>query len=236
MPIRAITFDFWGTLFRDVDGTQRKQIRIDALSAATGSSHDLAAAVLHRMSTEFLRIHIDEQRTLHPRDGVAMVCAELGVSLDDGPAQRLAQVFAAAILEDPPVPVEDALEAVQAAAARCPVGVVSDTGLSPAASLRVLLDRNGFTPYFDAMAFSDEVGVAKPQAPMFECVAQGLGADAEEILHIGDLEPTDILGIQLLGGQAALFTAVNGRFADDTNAEYVITSWREFIDALPTLL
>ena len=164
------------------------------------------------------------------------VSERLGVTLDPETVSGLSHAFATAILAAPPVPIDGAMEAVQAAAARVPIAVISDTGISPASSLRTLLDRNGFTPYFKALTFSDEVGVSKPQAPMFHTTAKALGVPASEFLHIGDLEPTDIAGVQAQGGQAALFTAVNPRFKATTKAEYILDSWAQFVEMLPDIL
>ena len=46
MPVRAVTFDFWCTLFRDANGEARQQIRIDAFADATGVAKDEAAEAL----------------------------------------------------------------------------------------------------------------------------------------------------------------------------------------------
>jgi len=107
--------------------------------------------------------------------------------------------------------------------------------LSPGSSLRTLLERNGFLPYFQSVIFSDEVGVSKPHALMFETCARGLGVDARDLLHIGDLEMTDVAGAKAIGAQAALFAGDNARHLEGTTADYVFMKWGEFIEALPGL-
>ncbi len=227
--MRAITFDFWGTLFYDQGSPLRKQLRIKALVAGTGVPADEAEEALRATSLEFMRVHIEEQRTLMPEDAVDMACRRLEQCIDDETAGVMAEAFATAFLEDPPEPVEGALEAVRAAAARGPVGLISDTGISPGSSLRRLLERHGFTDYLEVLTFSDEVGVSKPQAPMFERTAAALGVAPNELFHLGDLEPTDISGVQNVGGTAGLFAGVNDRFLEDTKAEHAFRTWREFI-------
>lgn len=236
MTIRAITFDFWGTLFQDTGSTPRKAIRREALARVARVPEQDAGEALEASYADFLRIHIEEQRTRTPREAVDFVCERLGVTLGEPDSNVLTSVFAEAILDYPPTPIEGALSAVRAAAERTPVGIISDTGISPASSLRVLLDREGFTPHLGALTFSDEVGVAKPQAPMFERTAAALGVAPRELLHIGDLEPTDIAGVRAMGGAGALFVAVNRRFESVTQAEYVFRSWQEFIDRLPGIV
>jgi putative hydrolase of the HAD superfamily len=231
MSIRAVTFDFWGTLYREIEaaGGIRMRRRAMALAGATGAALEDAERVLRDAAREFGRVHIAEQRTLTPQDAVRMATDALGLSLSEDAAGALAEFFATVILEHPPVPVEGALDAVRAAAARVPVGVISDTGISPGSSLRVLLERDGFLPYLRCLSFSDEVGAAKPQAIMFTRTAGALGVAPDELLHLGDLEPTDIAGVRALGGRGGLFAGVNTAFLAETAAEHVFLTWREFI-------
>lgn len=234
MTIRAITFDFWCTLFRDADSGKRHALRVNALCAATGAEPDAAGEALREAQREFLRSHIEDQRTLTPRHAVDMACQTLGVAVAEETAEDLARVFGEAVIHYSPVPIDGAAEAVAAAAARLPIGIVSDTGMSPGSSLRVLLRRHGMLEPFGALAFSNEVGVAKPQAAMFERAAAGLNVSPPEILHIGDLEPTDILGIKRLGGMGALFAGDNDRFTRETTADLTFPHWRDFVVWLET--
>ena len=89
---------------------------------------------------------------------------------------------------------------------------------------------------FATTVFSDEVGVAKPQAMVFETAARGLGVNTEELLHIGDLEPTDIEGAKAVGATAILFAGDNARYVHKTRADYTFLSWRAFLDALPEII
>lgn len=236
MPVRAITFDFWRTLFSDrVEPVERRHIRIDALCRATGAAPESAKRALLTSEMEFLHHHIREQRTLGPLDAVRIVARELGVAIADDVAHELAEVFGSAILGFPPGPIADGLNAVRAAAQRFPVGIISDAGISPGKSLRTILDRNGFTPHFRHMAFSDEVGAAKPQALMFETAANGLGVQASELLHIGDLEGTDIQGAKRLGARAALFVGDHDRYRNNTTADYIVESWAHFMELISSI-
>ncbi len=235
-PVRGITFDFWRTLFRDAHSAERQQLRAKAFAEVSGRSEDEVGVALRSVNERFYEHHMTHKRTLTPHDALRMVCEELVVKLSDGDEQRLVGVFATAIVEHSPVPIDGALDAVRQAAERVPVGVVSDSGLSPGSSLQVLLDRNGFTPYFKTIVFSDEVGVSKPQALMFETAAKGMGLEPRELLHIGDLEWTDVAGAKAIGARAALFAGDNARHLGETEADFTFTSWDEFIRQLPALV
>lgn len=234
--IRAITFDFWGTLFRDANSDRRQELRICAFAHATGLEEQRIAQALQATTDEFARCHIEEQRTLTPEDAVRLTGQILRINIEEEVAALLAELAATAILQFPPLPIPNALDAVCAAVKYVPIGLISDTGISPGSSLRQILNRNGFSPHFTTMTFSDEVGVAKPQAAMFERTADALNVDPSELLHLGDLEPTDIAGIHQVGGIAGLFAGVNDRFLNVTKADYAFTAWSQFIQRLPDIL
>jgi putative hydrolase of the HAD superfamily len=235
MSIRAITFDFWCTLFRDAHSEPRQQLRINAMTSATGCPVEAVDAALKVAWAEFDQSHKQRKITLCPADAVRITLRELGATLDEDQAHNMAVLFATAILDYSPTPIPGALEAVKAAAARGPVGLICDSGVSPGSSLRILMDRHGFTPYFTTLTFSDEMGVAKPQAPMFERTATALGVSTQEMLHIGDLEYSDIVGAKSVGASAALFTAVNDRYKANHSADYHFADWGEFLKWLPSL-
>ena len=235
MPIRAITFDFWRTLFRNTRREERHRVRVEAIAAATGLPIEQADAAMADAMNKFMHTHIHEQRTLGPRDAIRMLEESLRHKFDVTHADHLDEIFATTILQIPPEPIEGALEAVRAAAERGPVGLISDSGISPGASLYKLLERHGFAEYFQVCVFSDEIGVAKPQAAMFHAAATGIRSDLDCILHIGDLEPTDILGAMNCGATAALFAGDNTRFLGNTKARHTFTEWTTFCERLPKL-
>ena len=96
----------------------------------------------------------------------------------------------------------DAVEAVEAASERGPVGVLS-TCSGPQLARRTLirsdLDRDGF----DAVVTSVACGWRKPAAQAFETCADRLGVPVEELVHVGDDPRTDA-GIEDCGGTAVL--------------------------------
>ena len=236
MAIKAVTFDFWNTLFREANSAARQEIRISAVSKMCGVSGEEAEGAMKIVWAEFSRAHREEQQTLGPRDAVRMTAEALGREIEPPVAEALAKVFATAVIVYSPVPVDGAIEAVQAAAAVVPVGLISDTGVSPGSSLQYLMDRHAFTGHFTTITFSDRVGVSKPRPVMFEVTAAALGVKPDELLHIGDLEYTDVAGAHGVGAKAGLFTGANPVHANDTRADYVFSKWQEFVEVLPGLL
>ena len=237
LPIRAVTFDFWRTLFyAHVNFQERRDGRVRALMEIVQCSKREAKEALKHQEQEFLMTHIHEQRTLVPEDAVSILASKLGLSLDATLALELADALEKVTLEHPPTPIEGALDAVRAAADRVPVGIISDTGVATGKTIRRLLDNAGFESLFSSHTFSDETGVSKPQASMYNDAAEKLGVPVAQILHIGDLEPTDIVGALGVGAHAALFAGDNDRFLNKTNAGHTFTRWDEFRAIVPTLL
>lgn len=236
--IKAVSFDFWGTLFRDALSKERQEYRAKAIINTFKRNITLEDALeaMSIITREFARCHIEEQRTLTPEDAVDLVSLHLGVDLNPDEYKYLVEEFATAILVFQPEPIENALDAVKFTSQFVPVGLISDTGISPGKSLFKLLEIHGFTPYISVYRFSDVEGVAKPQTIMFEKTAMELGVRTEELLHLGDLEPTDIIGIKSVGGKAGLFAGINFKYMTSTTADFVFTHWREYIEQLPQIL
>lgn len=235
--IWAITFDFWRTLYFAKPGTeQRFDARVHSISLATGLPIGVVAPVFERISDEFLRTHIREQRTPHPREAIPMLCEQLGCTISPDAAARIIDEIDAAFALHPPEMIPGALDAVRAAAQVVPVGIVSDTGMTTGSAIRALLERDGFARHIQVFSFSDEVGVAKPQSGIFHHAATGLNVEPRSILHIGDLEPTDVTGALNVGAHAALFAGDNRRYLEGTRAHHVFDSWNAFIRDLSTVL
>lgn len=235
--IQAITFDFWRTLFYPhVNFQERRDGRVRVLMEHAECSESDAKAALKAQEQEFLRVHIAEQRTLVPADAIPILEAQLGTSFCVGRTEALKTELENVTLEFPPGLIEGGLEAVRAAAERVPVGLISDTGLATGRVLAQVLENNGFGGYFSSMTFSDETGVAKPQPAMYHDAATRLAVPVESLLHIGDLEPTDIHGALSLGARAALFAGDNDRFLGNTKAHHTFTDWPSFVEELPALL
>ena len=88
--------------------------------------------------------------------------------------------------------------------------------------LRRYLDDHGVLELFDHWSFSDEVGVFKPDARIFDHALDGLSTaagrslDAARLAHVGDLRRTDIAGALAFGATAVRYSGV---FADPGDAE-----------------
>lgn len=99
-----------------------------------------------------------------------------------------------------------AVAAVEVAAERGPVGVLSNCSVPELASralVRSTVDRDAL----DVTVTSAGCGWRKPDPRAFEAVARRLGVDPDEVVHVGD-DPTTDGGIEDVGGRAVLLDDV----------------------------
>jgi HAD superfamily hydrolase (TIGR01549 family) len=237
--IKAITFDYWGTLYHGASGRSLRMIRLVDVLRSNGYTFDHEALDdADRVAwTEWERAWREDFRTLSAHDWLALMLGRLNVKLPPPDFDALATYFNEAIFEiEPPMHLVDgAGDAVRRLSQRYRLGVISDTGLSSGRTLRRFLERDGLLDYFACLLFSDETGVSKPHPDAFRRALDCLGAPPAEAVHIGDLTRTDIAGAKAFGMRAVRFTgsvedadrstapdATVGNFAD---FERLIQAW-----------
>jgi len=205
-PLRAVTFDCWGTLLFERDPAQAQQLRVDAVvrvaqRGGVGLGEEAARAALDAA----WRKHWDAWHA-HRATGSAEMAAWVleSLALEAGPSHPLApeleRALAEASLESEIAALEGSRETLEwLAAAGLRRALVCDTGFSPGRVVRKLLHRTGLLDLLEVQAFSDEVGVPKPDRRIFEHALGALEATPASALHVGDLRRTDIAGARQLG-------------------------------------
>ncbi|GAB5603369.1 HAD family hydrolase [Thermus sp. FJN-A] len=198
MKPKAITFDFWGTLFTEGQAflervmPARYEILLDALSEAGHPASEEEVREAYRQATLAFEEAWKAGEHLPVYDRVVRIFALLGAPHDPGlialTARRLEETSLLVDLE--PLP---GVEALKALARKYPLAIVSDTGMTPGRLLREHLKRQGLD-VFQAYSFSDETGYVKPRPEAFRVALEALGVAPEEALHVGDLPQTDIKG------------------------------------------
>lgn len=229
-----VSFDCWNTLLSDVDPTRARARQVDAVVAAAGPGldRDTAGEALdlalagHTRAWQAGRHH-----------GLGRIVDDLRGRLGLDPASR--EPLAAALAHVEPDDVRLApgarqtLTALRRAGYR--LGLVCDTGVRPGTTVRRLLAGHGVLDLLDALAFSDEVGVPKPDRRMFDAVLAPLGAAPERSAHVGDLVATDVAGARAAGMRAVLFTGLTPA-PDPTGApDLVVDDLTDLPDALESL-
>ncbi len=230
--IKAITFDYWETLYRGVSGRSLRMSQlVDVLRAHDYAFSQQALDEADRVAqVEWERVWREEHRTLSARDWLRMMLDHLGAALPASDFDALALYFDEAIVEvDPPMRLVDGVaETVERLARRYRLGVISDTGLSSGRTLRRILERDGMAGYFACLSFSDETGVSKPHPDAFRRTLDCLSARPSESVHIGDLTRTDIAGAKAIGMRVVRFAGSHDDPDRSTEPDATIDTYADF--------
>ena len=201
--IRAVTFDLWNTLLTGTPGAVEIRSRFwreVIVERGLDIGDDLLHGTLSMLPTRF-----DEEwragRQYGPTEALADCFTAFGDRLASEDRDALAAAFEAASYELKVAPVADAADVLSAVAATgVAVGIISDTTLAVGRHLRTYLDQHRILQHVTFAAFSDEVGVYKPDPAIFRVALDGLGIDdPTTVAHVGDLMRTDVAGARAMG-------------------------------------
>ena len=236
MPVKlkAVSFDFWDTIVDDdsdepkrkarglrTKPEERRHLLGRALNRHLDTPLDDVTAAFDAADAAFNKAWKEDAVTWPVAERIGVALKELGRELPADELDALARDLGRMEVDIPPDPVPGIAEALKALSGRYKLSVVSDAIVTPAGGLREILDGHGLKSYFQAFAFSDEVGRSKPHRSMFETVAGELGVELAEMVHVGDRDLNDIKGPQALGMKAVLFTAVRDTDKDATSADAI---------------
>lgn len=220
--LRAVTFDFWGTLMRDrPDGLARaRAVRLAALAAGLSRAGQACPPQSLERAYDRCEAVMDGRFWQHRRDVpvcqqvcLLLECLEAGLAarLPDRVLADAVDGYAAAILAAPPDLLPGAGEAVRRLrAAGLRLAIVSNTGRTPGRTLRRLLAGQGLLEHFAVISYSDEVGVRKPHPEIFTRTLERLGVEAGQALHVGDNPEDDVRGARGVGMRAAHYAGHAG--------------------------
>jgi|TARA_B110000914_G_scaffold225481_1_gene246323 HAD superfamily hydrolase (TIGR01549 family) len=224
--IRAVTFDLWNTLLTSSPGAVEIRSRFWS-EVIDERGLEIDADLLHG-TLSMLPDRFDEEwragRQYGPTEALADCFTAFGDRLTSEDRDALAAAFEAASYELKVAPVADAADVLSAVAATgVAVGIISDTALATGRHLRTYLDAYGIFQHVTFAAFSDEVGVYKPDPAIFAAALDGLGiGDPATAAHVGDLKRTDVAGARAMGMSTVRFRGVVDDPEDGAEADHVI--------------
>jgi HAD superfamily hydrolase (TIGR01549 family) len=241
--IKAISFDFWNTLFTEQEGgfklyqNTRRQILAKALcEQGQVFTDEQVAEAAHLEAESHHLIWTSEHRTLVAAERLQRVLTGLNTTLPEAVCAEVVAAYEEGILERPPTLVDGAREVIEQLTGRFRLGIISDIGFSPGRVLRHVMQGAGIYRYFDSLIFSDEAGRSKPHPDVFKQTLRSLGAVPQEVVHIGDLEHTDIIGANNAGFYSIRFVGVTPMQAGETSAaHFVTTDLREVPQIIETI-
>lgn len=231
MMLKAITFDFWGTLV-DAHINQRPE-RAELLARyLPGVTPEQVKAAYAKSWDDFSK-GLDMGLGLTPATIFAGTLDYLGVSLPPPNFQAALRAWEEMMLDHPPPFLPGALDVLCTLRRQgYLIALISDTGTSPGRVIRQMLHRAGALTLFDWLTFSNETGLTKRRPQAFMRTLKALGTAPEQTLHVGDLPETDIHGAHRAGLFAALVLECSQRRDGIADADLVI----EYLYELPERL
>ncbi len=243
--IEGVTFDWWNTLAvtspdqdRRLRTLRMERFRPALTRIARRAPAEEALLAAYDRQTELLADAWAKGVDLHPSDQIAAFLRLAGL---DGQAPALTdaatEAFGGALLEIPPTlfpHIAETLEWLKREGYA--VGLVSNTGRTWGRYLRQVQDCLGIGKCFDSRVFSDEVGIRKPEAGIFEAALSELGLPAERVVHVGDDVTADIAGAKAHGMRAIWFNTgfwrdastdkADAEIADHADLSALLQRWR----------
>jgi HAD superfamily hydrolase (TIGR01509 family) len=205
MTIRAVLFDFSGTLFR----LEQDESWLAELTDHEGTRLDIEAQaeLMRRMTApvgQVVELDAEHQHAWHHRDrdpGLhRKVYLEVLKKSGVPHADQAEALYNRLIDPSQWTPYPDTEAALKAAAERgLKVGVLSNIAFD----IRPAFTARGWDAYVDEFVLSFEVGAIKPELEIFRKAVQSLGVPATETLMVGDSEEADG-GARALGCEFAL--------------------------------
>jgi putative hydrolase of the HAD superfamily len=218
MKNMMVSVDFWDTLVRaDSNGEKRTDARIAALREVSRRygvepTDEAIKEARRHVSRAFDEEWFGKQRTQTTGKLVQGMLDALAIPANPAEVDQLTEAFRESLFLGPPEPAEGVREALANISLYFRLAIISDTMFSPGSVIRRYLEQVELLQYFDAFAFSDELGVSKPHRKAFESVLQATGARPEDSWHVGDMLKTDIRGAKSLGMHAILYTGFAGGY------------------------
>ena len=228
--IRAVTFDYWDTLYEGGALPERVALRRTAVGALLGAyGRDLPdeqlRALYEASGREAERWWSEEHRGYTTQERLRWILERAAVTPRENCHHVAAAVDAVdnALLMLPPAMLPGAWQMLRTLSRRVPLAVISDTGFASGRAQDRLLEKDGARKFFAATIYSMDIGHAKPRPEIFAAAVETLNVAPHEIIHVGDNERTDVRGALAAGFRAIRLDVV--RQGGPSEAEFVAKSF-----------
>lgn len=229
--IKGITFDFWNTLFSDQDEYIRRKMRVDKCCDVIKKYKNISEEDIENSFLETGKISAEywkkNYKTFTSVQRLETILSILNITINVNESKELINFFEEVTLKVPPQPVNGVRKVIAGLCKDYKLGIISDTGYSPARILKKLLSNIGISECFSSLNFSNEVGVAKPHPDIFKKAAEELYLKPEEIVHVGDIYRTDVKGAIENGFNTIHFIGISNKDEKISDAEFIIRNLNE---------
>lgn len=230
--LRALTFDYWDTLYEGGARPERVALRRTAVGALLGAygrnlPEPQLRALYDESGREAERWWSEEHRGYRTDDRLRWILERAALTPREGCAHvaTAADAVDNALLMLPPAMLVGAWQMLRTLSSHFTLAIISDTGFASGRAQDRLLEKDAARSFFASTIYSMDVGHAKPRAEIFEAAVNELGIAPAEILHIGDNERTDVRGALAAGFRAIRLDVV--RDSGPSEAEFVARSFED---------
>ena len=236
VAFEGVTFDLWNTLLvSEPGGIEVRQLAWQKVidERDLNITSDLLLSVLEMLPVRF-DVEWRAGRQYTAKEALEDAFNVFGEKITDEDREVFSETFDQASFALKVDVIEGAEEVLAYLAGKgIKTAIVSDTSLSAGRHLRFFLTEFGIAPYVTYFAFSDEVGVYKPDAKIFMKALGGMGdVRPFKAAHVGDLKRTDVVGARNIGMTSVRFRGANDDQEDELEADCVI----DHLSELPSML
>jgi HAD superfamily hydrolase (TIGR01549 family) len=232
--VAALTFDFGNTLMVDPEPNATRRARLDDLASwlrECGFSVPEARIEAALESADAAQDRATDAATeFGAGAAIDHVLDRLGVRAGPVEEALLRRRFEDPQPERSLEPVDGVAEALgDLRRAGIHLGIVSNLGYRPARVMQRNLERANLSKFFepDAVVFSDEVGMRKPNVNIFQIALDALGTSAARAAHVGDSKTYDVSPAREAGMKTIRFCGVRDDDSDGPEADLVVSSFED---------
>ena len=231
--IKAVTFDFWQTLYADSQELKRERQAMrthHCRKFLMENGHDVTPAEVNSGIRNAYKLAEDlwyQHRGVTVDACILRLLSTLGIQPTPPVVKNLVHLIGEACLDVPPVLFPYTKDTLAQLSAKYKLGIISDTGLTPSRVLRQLLTADGILRKFAAQTYSDETAHTKPEVIQFHSTLKRLNVQPSEAVHIGDLVWTDIVGAKNAGMKAIRFSGITAIDSGDELSDAAFDDYRQ---------
>jgi len=228
----GISFDFWNTLYGNGNEKNREKLRLSFFRKTASGKRKLkknSLEIAFRASREFFfKEWQNNQRTPTPEERIVYMAKILAIDLSQQEIDTIADYFGRLIFTIPPQTLPSVKLIIRELSQKYPLGIISDTGYISGKFIRSFLEKEGLLHYFKSLVFSDEQMHCKPHPSVFELTSSKLQVDPTMMIHIGDLEKTDVVGAKNSGWTSIKFVGASHDSVSVSKADFTIDHFNLF--------
>ncbi len=238
--IEVITFDLWDTVLiddsdektrkekgKEPKSVERRDIVQQFLSKSEPVSRELINVAYNTADSAFRHSWYQQGVTWTVKERLRIVLQGLGREIPADDFEEMVRLHEEMELEIMPELAPGIRQALEQLKKNYKLAVISDAIFSPGRVLRSILEKYDLLRFFEAFAFSDEIGCAKPDQRVFQSISQQLNVPMDHMIHIGDREEKDIAGPHAVSAKAIFTTVVKDRGSSLTKADAICKDYSD---------